>query len=119
MKNKWMFLMLAAALSTGAMAKNDKDHKEHKESKDKSYNEYHSDGKDLPPGLQKKVAKGEPLPPGWQKKYRRGDILDLDIYDRGVRVGPIGIGGEVTIRIDGSLFKIHDKTRKIIDIINE
>lgn len=24
----------------------------------------------LPPGLQKKIAKGKPLPPGWQKKLR-------------------------------------------------
>jgi hypothetical protein len=24
----------------------------------------------LPPGLQKKVARGKPLPPGWQKKLQ-------------------------------------------------
>jgi hypothetical protein len=24
----------------------------------------------LPPGLQKKVARGNPLPPGWQKKLQ-------------------------------------------------
>ncbi|MBT1445681.1 hypothetical protein KJI95_14295 [Shewanella sp. JM162201] len=126
MKNKWMLLVLTAVLaggvSVGASAKDDKDHKGHKESKDhKSYKDdrYDSYGKDLPPGLEKKVAKGEPLPPGWQKKYRRGDIMDLDIFDRGVQVGPIGIGGEITIRIDDQLFKVHDKTRRIIDIITE
>ncbi len=112
MKNKLIFTLLAAAISTGAMAKNEKEHKEHKEHKAEGKH------KSLPPGLQKKVARGEPLPPGWQKKYHRGDVLDIDHYDRGTILGPIGRDGEVTIKIDDTLFKIHDKTRKILDIIN-
>jgi hypothetical protein len=36
----------------------------------------------LPPGLQKKLAKGKPLPPGWQKKLQP---FPQDVY---VRLGP-------------------------------
>jgi hypothetical protein len=34
--------------------------------------------KKLPPGLQKKLARGGELPPGWQTKVRRGEVLDAD-----------------------------------------
>src|SRR5688572_3496248 len=37
-------------------------------------------GKQLPPGLQKKVARGGQLPPGWQKKLARGEVMAPDIY---------------------------------------
>ncbi|PWF64859.1 hypothetical protein CBX96_03575 [Shewanella sp. BC20] len=74
--------------------------------------------KDLPPGLQKKVDKGQPLPPGWQKKLRRGDILDYDIYDRGRVVVPIDRDGRISIEVEGSIIKLDEKSRKILDIIN-
>ena len=90
-------------ISTSSLAKNDK----------------HDKNKPLPPGLQKKVAKGEPLPPGWQKKLSRGSYLDDNYYNRGkVRV-PIDRDGNITIDVDGTFIKLHDKTRKIIDIIND
>lgn len=74
--------------------------------------------KDLPPGLQKKVARGEPLPPGWQKKLHKGDILDYDIYDRGRIVVPLDSHGRVSIQVEGALIKLDEKTRTILDVVN-
>ncbi|QSX28690.1 hypothetical protein JYB88_10365 [Shewanella cyperi] len=99
--------------------------KEHHDKLEKSHgeNEHHEKAQPavvdggLPPGLQKKVARGEPLPPGWQKKYHRGDILEQEIYQRGEVVVPIGRDGEVTIRVDDTLFRVHEKTRQILDIL--
>ncbi|QSX39434.1 hypothetical protein [Shewanella cyperi] len=141
MKHTGIILVLGACLALPVMAKHDKDNKEHqshkakaekshgeKEHNDKAEkshgeNEHHEkvqpavvDG-GLPPGLQKKVARGEPLPPGWQKKYHRGDILEQEIYQRGEVVVPIGRDGEVTIRVDDTLFRVHEKTRQILDIL--
>lgn len=42
--------------------------------------------KSLPPGLQKKLARGGELPPGWQDKVRRGEVLDSDLYRSGERL---------------------------------
>ena len=36
--------------------------------------------KQLPPGLQKKLARGGSLPPGWQNKLQRGEVLDREVY---------------------------------------
>jgi len=74
--------------------------------------------KDLPPGLQKKVDNGQPLPPGWQKKLHRGDILDYDIYDRGRVVVPLDEDGRISIQVEGSIIKLDEKRRKILDIVN-
>ncbi|QSX38639.1 hypothetical protein [Shewanella sedimentimangrovi] len=141
MKHTGIILVLGACLALPVMAKHDKDNKEHQSHKakaEKSHSEKeHNDKAEkshgekehhdkaqpavvdggLPPGLQKKVARGEPLPPGWQKKYHRGDILEQEIYQRGEVVVPIGRDGEVTIRIDDTLFRVHEKTRKILDIL--
>lgn len=81
-------------------------------------NDHHKKGKDLPPGLHKKVAQGQPLPPGWQKKLRRGDILDHYIYDRGHIVVPLDRDGRISINVEGSIIKLDEKTRTILDIIN-
>ncbi|MGL4474561.1 MAG: hypothetical protein ACRCT7_08905 [Shewanella sp.] len=80
--------------------------------------EHHKKDKGLPPGLQKKVDQGQPLPPGWQKKLRRGDILHSDIYDRGHIVMPLDRDGRISIRVDDSIIKLDEKTRKILDIVN-
>jgi len=74
--------------------------------------------KGLPPGLHKKADKGKPLPPGWQKKLSKGDILDNSIYARGKIVVPLGKDGTISIEVEGTIFKLHETTRKIINIIN-
>ena len=64
----------------------------------------------LPPGLQKKLAKGKPLPPGWQKK--------LQPFPSGldVRLGPpCGYCGRGVI--DGYGVIYDKKTAIILDIV--
>ena len=100
-KNILLCFFAASLLSGVVYAKNDKNH-------DK--------GNGLPPGLQKKQQKGKPLPPGWQKKLHKGDILDDSIYVRGEVVVPLGRDGSISINVEGSIIKLHEKTRKIIDI---
>jgi hypothetical protein len=74
--------------------------------------------KGLPPGLHKKAEKGKPLPPGWQKKLSKGDILDKSIYSRGKIVVPLGKDGTISIEVEGTILKLHEKTRKIIGIVH-
>lgn len=75
--------------------------------------------KSLPPGLQKKAARGKPLPPGWQKKLSRGDILDDSIYARGTIVAPLGKDGSISIEVEGTILRLHNKTRRIINILQQ
>ena len=75
------------------------------------------DKSELPPGLQKKAAKGKQLPPGWQKKLKRGGTLERDVYRRGTIIAPLDPRGLITIRVDDRVIKLHQKTREIIDIL--
>ncbi len=80
--------------------------------------------KALPPGLQKKVARGGQLPPGWQKKLARGEVLDGDLYEsssalpRGVldRL-PRGPKGTSIRRVDDRVARIVDATGVILDVL--
>ncbi|KIO35696.1 MULTISPECIES: hypothetical protein [unclassified Shewanella] len=109
-----VLLGLSIGFSPLTQAKNDKHEHGAKGHVNKSHGE-----KSLPPGLQKKVARGEPLPPGWQKKLHKGDYLSDDYYDRGKIHVPIDRDGNITIDVDGTFIKLHDKTRRILDIIND
>ena len=93
-------VLIAFLPATSVIAKNDK-----------------KDGS-LPPGLHKKYDQGKPLPPGWQKKLRRGDILDNSIYARGRVVVPLGKDGSISINVDGTILRLHESTRRILDISN-
>jgi len=74
---------------------------------------------DLPPGLQKKAQRGQPLPPGWQKKLKRGERLDRRVYEQeAVIIAPRDRDGLVTVRLDGKLVRVMDKTMEIVDILN-
>ncbi len=105
MKLKGLLILLASILATSGGAYANNDHREH--GKDKS----------LPPGLEKKHDQGKPLPPGWQKKLSKGDILDQDIFDRGRVVAPLGKDGSISIEVDGTVVKLYENTREIIDIL--
>lgn len=72
--------------------------------------------KSLPPGLQKKVDRGQELPPGWQKKLVVGDIMDEELYDRGVVVAEDN-NGLVTLKLDDKLVRLIQDTREIVDIL--
>ncbi len=88
----------------------------------------HKDGKHkpLPPGLQKKAARGEELPPGWQTKIARGEVMPETIYAAGVPLTaetrkqwrlPADPKGTVTIDVDGEIVRVVQATREIIDIL--
>ncbi len=79
---------------------------------DKNKNTHES----LPPGLEKKHSQGKPLPPGWQKKLSKGDILASAVYVRGRIVVPLGKDGSLSISVDGTIIKLFEETRIIIDI---
>lgn len=73
--------------------------------------------KSVPPGLQKKQQNGQPLPPGWQKKLAKGDKLDDSIYARGRVVVPVGTDGSISIQVEGTILRLHEKTREILEIL--
>ena len=73
--------------------------------------------KQLPPGLQKKLAKGQSLPPGWQKKLIVGERLDRGIYQQGDVVVPLDSKGLLTIRLEGKLVRLVKATREIVEIL--
>jgi len=71
--------------------------------------------KQLPYGLQKKLARGGQLPPGWQNKVRRGEVLDADILSRS-----LGLPGELTRRLpaheDGVVIRrVGDKVVRVLE----
>ena len=74
-------------------------------------------GNQLPPGLQKKVARGGDLPPGWQKKLARGEVLDRQVFDHGTVVSRDKDKGLVTIKVEGKIIKVIENTMEIIDIL--
>ena len=75
-------------------------------------------GNGNPSGLNKKVEEGKPLPPGWQKKLSKGNILDNSIYAQGKVVVPLGKDETISIEVEGTIIKLYEKTRKIIDILD-
>lgn len=81
--------------------------------------------KKLPPGLQKKLARGGQLPPGWQKKVARGEVLDGDIYESSSGLPksildrlPSGPDGTSIRHIEDRVVRIVDATREILDVLS-
>jgi len=76
----------------------------------------------LPPGLQKKVARGSALPPGWQKKVTPGRSLDYHVYRQGERLPdsllrrlpPPPVGAEI-LQIEDKIVLLNTATRNILD----
>jgi hypothetical protein len=81
--------------------------------------------KNLPPGLQKKVARGKELPPGWQKKVAPGESLDYQVYRQGLslpeeilrRLTQQPTGSEI-IQVDDRIIRLNSATRTILDVFN-
>jgi hypothetical protein len=81
--------------------------------------------KALPPGLQKKLARGGDLPPGWQKKVIRGEVLDAEIYKYAVHVPydlikrlPPQPKGTVLIKVEGKIVRLLEATGTILDVFD-
>ncbi|MDN3652263.1 hypothetical protein QWY77_05755 [Thalassotalea ponticola] len=72
--------------------------------------------KQLPPGLQKKVAKGKALPPGWQKKLQVGTVIEPEIYEQGVIVER-SRDGIITIEVDGKWVRLMEHSKEIVEIL--
>ncbi|MFW2440556.1 MAG: hypothetical protein ACN4GR_14450 [Arenicellales bacterium] len=80
--------------------------------------------KSLPPGLQKKLARGGQLPPGWQKKVARGEVLDMTLY-RQSRPLPEGLlnrlssgPADTELRLlDDRVMRLMDDSRDILDVL--
>ena len=78
--------------------------------------------KDLPPGLQKKVARGKSLPPGWQKKVAPGKTLNYHVFRQGEslpdallrRLPPSPIGSEI-LQVEDKIIRLNSATRTILD----
>ena len=81
--------------------------------------------KALPPGLQKKIARGRSLPPGWQKKVEPGHSLDYQVYRQGEslpdillrRLPPPPVGSEI-IRVDEKIIRLDSTTHTIFDVFD-
>lgn len=79
----------------------------------------------LPPGLQKKLARGGELPPGWQKKLARGQRLSYDLRDASAPL-PDRLREDLRyndraaeiIRIQDKIVKVSQGEGTIVDIID-
>jgi hypothetical protein len=70
---------------------------------------YRTQFKALPPGLQRKIARGEPLPPGWQKRMQLFPIA----LERRLGPLPADYGRGV---IDGNAVIYHLRSHQVIDV---
>jgi hypothetical protein len=102
MKKLLIVLLAWGCVSGQVYAKNDK---------------MHGKASALPPGLQKNYQRGKPLPPGWQKKLSVGDTLDRQTYANARVVLPLGKDGAIAIEVGDSIYRVHEKTRRILDIL--
>ena len=81
--------------------------------------------KKLPPGLQKKVARGKALPPGWQKKVTLGRTLDYHVYRQGEslpdillrRLPPPPIGSKI-LQVEDKIIRLNSAARTVLDVFD-
>ncbi len=73
--------------------------------------------KELPPGLQKKLARSGELPPGWEKKLTVGERLDNEVYNEADVVVPVDEHGVVTVEIEGKVVRLMQASREIVEIL--
>lgn len=81
--------------------------------------------KSLPPGLVKKSDRGGELPPGWQRKLARGEVVDAKLYLSAHSVPsslldrlPIDQRTEEIIRIQDKVIRMTRGDGTIIDVID-
>lgn len=73
--------------------------------------------KQLPPGLQKKLARTGELPPGWEKKLTVGESLDPEVYNEADVVVPVDEHGMVTVEVEGRIVRLIQASREIVEIL--
>lgn len=73
--------------------------------------------KQLPPGLQKKLARTGELPPGWENKLSVGEYLDGEVYSAADVVVPVDNHGVVTVEAEGRIVRLIQASREIVEIL--
>ena len=70
-----------------------------------------------------KVARGAKLPPGWQKKIARGEVLPETVYKQAqplpevvIRKLPPPPAGTILVTLDGKVLRLLEATRTIVDV---
>ena len=88
----------------------------------------HEQYRQLPPGLQKNVARGKAVPPGWAKKLdnryytvkryndRNVYVLNNNAY-RQAKVISRPRPGEVRLRVDNRVLDVIEATRVILNVL--
>ena len=81
--------------------------------------------KDIPWGLQKKMARGGGLPPGWQKKVAKGEVLCPKVYQHATPLPeeltmklPPAPDGTVLVKVEGKVIRLYEATRTILDVFD-
>jgi hypothetical protein len=80
--------------------------------------------KRIPPGLQKKLARGGDLPPGWQMKLARGDVFPPDLYAKSTRLPKHWAGHkgnaeeEEWLLLEDKIVRVVQGQGTILDIID-
>ena len=71
----------------------------------------------------KKAARDAKLPPGWQKKIARGEVLPETVYKQAqplpevvIRTLPPPPAGTMLVTLDGKVLRVLEATRTIVDI---
>ncbi len=98
-------------------------HQDKHQDKHRGHNDHKT--KNLPYGLQKKLARGGTLPPGWQDKLVRGEVLDGDalrysevIPDELARRLPRLNEGEAVRRVGDKVVRVVEGNGTILDVID-
>ena len=70
-----------------------------------------------------KAARGAKLPPGWQKKIARGAVLPQTVYAQAqplpevvIRTLPPPPAGTMLVTLDGKVLRLLEATRTIVDV---
>ncbi|RAU17287.1 hypothetical protein DN062_14085 [Nitrincola tibetensis] len=75
----------------------------------------HNNYRDLPPGLQRKLARSERLPRGWQRKLVRGEVMLQELYRYAT---PLPANYRTRARIDDrntELVLLGDKVVRLVE----
>jgi hypothetical protein len=92
------------------------DHMSDRERSEHRHSNRHNKGyRDLPPGLQRKLARSERLPRGWQRKLVRGEVMPQELYRYAT---PLPANYRTRARIDGrntELVLLGDKVVRLVE----
>ena len=78
---------------------------------------------DIRAAQSKKSGPDKALPPGWQKKIARGEVLPQTVYAQAqplpevvIRKLPPPPAGTILVTLDGKVVRLLEATRTIVDV---